>query len=296
MTAWQRAYARSSFWFLLPALLLLGLFVVWPLVSALYFSLHDADLLRMDHLRWSSLANYSDLLGDPRFRRAFANTALFAVMVVPVQATVAFLLALWVTRPHPAWRFLYGVFFLPSVVAMPVLAVLWSLIYQPAAGSEMGPLNSFLVGVGLAPQAWLHDPRLALPAIGVMSIWQGAGLQMMVFAAGLRSLPVSIFEAAKLDGASAWQRTLFITVPALKNSWVFVLSVTTILAFRLFVQPYLMTRGGPGDATLSVVQAIYEMTFVGQDLGRGCAASFLLLAWVALLTLLQRSRLSEERA
>ena len=127
MTAWQRDYARSSFWFLLPALLLLGLFVVWPLLSALYFSFHDADLLRMDRMRWASFTNDTDLLADPRFRRAFANTALFAVMVVPVQATVAFLLALWVTRPHPTWRFLYAVFFLPSVVAMPVLAL--SLIH-----------------------------------------------------------------------------------------------------------------------------------------------------------------------
>ncbi len=295
MTAWQRAYGRSAGWFLLPALLLLGSFVVWPLLRAAYFSFHDTDLLAVEHERWVGLAQYSDLLADARFRRAFANTALFALLVVPVQSTLAFLLALWVSRPEPAWRFLRGVFFLPTVVSMPVLAVLWSLIYQPASGAEMGLLNRAVTSLGFAPQAWLHDPRLALPAIAFMSIWQGVGLQTLVFVAGVRSLPQDSLEAARLDGANAWQRTRYITLPALRNSWIFVVSVTTILAFRLFVQPYLMTRGGPSDSTLSVVQSIYEMTFVAQDLGRACAASFLLLGWVVLVTMLQRFVLREER-
>jgi ABC-type sugar transport system permease subunit len=296
MTAWQRAYGRSAVWFLLPALLLLAVFAIWPLLRALSFSVRDADLLAPERARWVGFANYSDLLTEPRFRRAFANTALFAVLVVPVQSVLAFFLALWVNRPEPAWRFLRGVFFLPTVVAMPVLAVLWTLLYQPASGGEMGLVNAALVRLGLAPQAWLRDPSLALPAIGAMSVWQGVGLQMLVFLAGLRALPRDSLEAAKLDGANAWQRTRHITLPALRNSWVFVLTVTTVLAFRLFVQPYLMTRGGPESSTVSVVQAIYEMTFVAQDLGRACAASFLLLGWVALVTLLQRRYVHEERA
>jgi ABC-type sugar transport system permease subunit len=296
MTAWQRAYGRSAGWFLLPALLLLGVFVVWPLLRAFYFSLHDTDLLAPERARWVGLSNYSDLLLEPRFRRAFANTAMFALLVVPVQSVLAFFLALWVSRPEPAFKFLQSVFFLPAVVAMPALAVLWTLLYQPASGTEMGFVNAGLVKLGLTPQAWLRDPHLALPAIGVMSIWQGVGLQMMVFVAGLRALPRDSWEAAKLDGATAWQRTRYVTLPALRNSWIFVITVTTILAFRLFVQPYLMTRGGPENSTLSVVQAIYELTFVTQDLGRASAASALLLAWVALVTLLQRRYAREERA
>jgi ABC-type sugar transport system permease subunit len=179
---------------------------------------------------------------------------------------------------------------------MPVLAVLWTLLYQPASGDEMGLVNAVIAGLGLAPQAWLRDPSLALLAIAARSVWQGVGLQMMVFLAGLRGLPRDSLEAARLDGANGWQRTIHVTLPALRNSWVFVLTVTTILAFRLFVQPYLMTRGGPQSSTVSVVQAVYEMTFVAHDLGRACAASFLLLGWVALVTLLQRRYVHEERA
>lgn len=296
MTAWQRAYGRSAPWFLLPACLLLGVFVIWPMLRALYFSFQSADLLALERSRWVGFFNYSDLLGDARFRRAFANTALFALLVVPIQTALSFLLALWVSRPEPAWRFLRGVFFLPTVVAMPVLAVLWTLLYQPATGTEMGAINAALGWVGVQPRAFLHDPWLALPAIALMSIWQGVGLQMMVFSAGLQALPRNSLEAAQLDGANAWQRARYITVPALRNTFVFVLSVTTILAFRLFVQPYLMTRGGPGDSTLSVVQAVYETTFLAQDLGRACAASFLLLSWVGAITLLQRLYFREERA
>lgn len=242
------------------------------------------------------LQNYSDLLTDARFRRAFANTAVFALMVIPIQTTLAFFLALWVNRPEPAWRSLRVVFFVPVVVSMPVLAVLWTLLYQPAQGREMGLVNAVLGLVGVSPQAWLHNPLLALPAIVFMSIWQGVGLQMMVFLAGLQGLPGELLEAARIDGASGWQRVIHVTLPGIRNTVMFVITVTTILAFRMFVQPYLITRGGPGNSTLSLVQSIYETTFLDRDLGRACAAAFLFLLWVALLTFIQRWFSREERA
>ncbi|MEY4544064.1 MAG: hypothetical protein RL685_259 [Pseudomonadota bacterium] len=296
MSRWRRAQSRSAVWFLLPALLLLGLFVVWPLARAAWWSFHSVDLLALEQQRWVGLAQYSALLGEPRFHRAFANTAAFALMVVPVQTLLSLLLALWVNRPEPAWRWLRGVFFLPTIVAMPALAVLWTLLYQPAQGSEMGPLNRVLSWLALPPQSWLRDPALALPALAFMSIWQGIGLQLMVFLAALQSVPRELLEAARLDGAGAWQRTWYVTLPALRNTVMFVVSVTTILAFRLFVQPYLMTRGGPGNSTLSLIQVIYDWTFVARDLGLACAAAFVFLLVVALLTLLQRRALREERA
>lgn len=296
MIGWQRAYGRHAPWFLSPALILLALFVVWPLLRALWWSLNATDLLALDRQSWVGLSQYSELIGDRRFRQAFANTALFALMVVPVQTLLALSLALLVDRAEPAWRWLKVAFFLPTVMAMPALAVLWSLLYQPAQGEEMGPFNRALELVGLPPQAWLVDPGLALPALAAMSVWQGVGLQMMVFLAGLAALPRDLREAALLDGASAFQRTVYVTLPALRNTLVFVVSVTVILAFRLFVQPYLMTRGGPGDHTLSVIQMIYETTFVSQDLGRACAAGFLFLVVVLLFTLVQRAAVREDRA
>jgi len=164
---------------LLPALVLLAVFVVWPLGRAGVWSLTNANLLAPEKAAWVGGANYSDLLGDHRYRQAFANTALFALLVVPVQTLLAFGLALWVNRPERAWRWLRSVFFLPVIVSMPALAILWTILYQPAHGTEMGLVNAVGQVLGLQPQAWLRDPALALPAIAFMSVWQGVGLQMI---------------------------------------------------------------------------------------------------------------------
>ncbi len=295
MTAWERALGRSAGWFLAPALALLAVFVVWPLVRAGVWSFTNADLLSPERARGVGLDNYTGLWADGRFRSAFANTWIFALLVVPAQTVAAFFLALWVNRPERAWRWLRAVFFVPVVIAMPVLAVLWTLLYQPAQGGEMGPVNAALGVFGVPPQAWLRDPALALPAIAFMSIWQGVGLQMMVFLAGLQGVSKELLEAARIDGAGAAQRVWHVVVPAMRNTIIFVVTVTTILAFRIFVQPYLMTRGGPGNSTLSLIQSVYEMTFVSQDLGRACAAAMVFLVLVGVLTWAQRRVLKEER-
>jgi ABC-type sugar transport system permease subunit len=296
MVAWRKSEAKFAYWFLLPALGLLALFVVWPLLRALGWSVTNATLLAPDGAAWVGGDNYTDLLRDGRFRQAFANTAWFAVMVVPVQTLLAFLLALWVNRIEPAWRWLRVVFFIPVVISMPVLAVLWTLLYQPAQGSEMGLVNAVLNLAGFPPHAWLRDPTLALPAIAFMSVWQGVGLQMMIFLAGLQSVSPELLDAARIDGAGAVRRVWHVVVPALRNTIVFVVTVTTILAFRMFVQPYLMTHGGPGDRTLSLIQSIYETTFLSQDIGRASAAAFLFLILVAVLTWIQRRLLREDRS
>jgi len=288
---------RAAAWlFLAPALALLGVFTLWPMLRALGWSFTAADLLALDSARGVGGANYSDLLTDPRFRRAFLNTAWFAVMVVPVQAALAFFLALWVNRPERYWRWLRTVFFVPVVVSMPVLAVLWTMLYQPARGDQMGLLNALATGLGLSAQDWLQNPRLALPAIAFMSVWQGVGFQMMIFLAGLQNLSPEQLEAAKIDGAHAGQRLRHVIVPAMRPSIVFVLTATLILSFRLFVQPYLMTRGGPEDATVSIIQVIYEMTFLGRELGMASAGAMLFLLLVAALTLLQRFFAREVRS
>ena len=296
MTAWQKSRARTAPWFLLPALLVLAVFTVWPLLRAGFWSFTDADLLDPGRAQGVGWANYSGLLHDPQFRQAFGNTALFAVLVVPAQVVLAFLLALWVNRPEPAWRWLRTVFFIPTVVSLPVLAVLWTMLYQPAQGSEMGLVNAALRLLGVAPRAWLHDPQWALPALAFMSLWQGVGLQMMIFLAGLQAVPAELLEAARIDGAGAFRRVVHVVLPALRNTFIFVVTVTTILAFRLFVQPYLMTHGGPAHRTRSLIQSIYETTFLDQELGRACAGAFLFLALVAGLTLLQRRLAREEKA
>lgn len=295
MTPWQKSLSRAAPWFLLPALLLIGIFVVWPMGRALFWSVTNADLLAPERAAWVGAEHYRDLLTDARFRQAFANTALFALLTVPLQTTLAFLLALWVNRSEPVWRWLRVVFFIPVIISMPVLAVLWTMLYQPPQGSGMGLVNVAVSFLGGEPRAWLRDPATALPAIVVMSIWQGVGLQMMVFLASLQAVPRELLEAARLDGANAFQRVVHVVIPSVRNTIIFVITVTTIFAFRLFVQPYLMTRGGPENRTLSVVQSIYEMTFLSQELGRASAAAFLFMVLVVLLIFLQRYFLKEVR-
>jgi len=296
MTAWQRARARQAPWFLLPAGIILGVFVLWPLIRAIGWGFTNADLLDPGSATYVGVSNYSDLLRDPRFQRAFFNTAVFAVLIVPLQTATAFFLALWVNRPEPAWRWLRTVFFIPVIISMPVLAVVWTMLYQPAQGEEMGWINRLVSTMGWPTQSWLRDPTLALPAIVAMSLWQGVGLQMMVFLAGLQTVPRELLEASRIDGAGAVGRLVHVILPLLKNTVIFVITVTTILAFRLFVQPYLMTRGGPGNSTLSLIQSIYETTFLAQDLGRACAAALLFLALVALITVGLRALTKEERS
>jgi len=282
--------------FLLPAVLLLGLFVAGPMLRAAWWSFTDARLLDPAAAESEGMGNYSELLTDPRFRQAFFNTALFAVMVVPLQTVLAFFIALWVNRPQPCWRWLRTVFFVPVVVSMPVLAVLWSILYQPARGDEMGLVNRLVTLLGIPPQNWLQDPHLALPALAFMSIWQGLGFQMMIFLAGLQGLSTDQLEAARIDGAGPAQRLWYIIIPGMRNSIFFVITVTLILCFRLFVQPYLMTRGGPGDRTLSLIQYLYETTFLSHQLGLACAGALLFLVLVGLVTLAQRAIGREERA
>ena len=289
-------HGRQAWVLLAPALLLLGLFVVWPLLRAVHWSFTGVGLLNPEDGAWNSGANYSYLLSDPRFRQAFFNTALFALMVVPLQCALAFFMALWVNRPERYWRWLRTAFFVPVVVSMPVLAILWTMLYQPAEGDQIGLINAALQLFGLPAQHWLQNPHLALPAIAFMSIWQGVGFQMMIFLAGLQTLSVEQLEAARIDGANARQRLWHVILPGMKNSLAFVLTATTILAFRLFVQPYLMTRGGPQDRTLSVIQYIYETTFLSRDLGLACAGACLFLILVALITFAQRRIHREVRA
>lgn len=281
---------------LLPALLVLGTFVAWPLVRALLWSFTDANLFAPQNAEWNRGTHYSYLIADPRFRQAFLNTALFALMVVPLQSVIAFFLALWVNRPEPYWRWLRTAFFVPVVVSMPVLAILWTMLYQPLEGDQVGLINAALLAVGLPAQDWLQNPLLALPAIAAMSVWQGVGFQMMIFLAGLQQLSRDQLEAARMDGANGAQRLWYVIIPSMRNSLLFVWITTTILAFRLFVQPYLMTRGGPQDRTVSIIQYLYETTFLNRDLGLASAGAILFLLLVAVITLVQQRAQREVRS
>lgn len=274
--------------FILPAGLLLLAFVFWPTINAFRTSFCSLTLTEPGLGRYCGLENYRALLSDPGFRQSARNTAYFTVLVVPLQTVLALFLAAWTNLPRRASRGLRFAVFLPTTVSLAVLSVLWTLLYAPVSPTGSGLFNGLLMSIGLPDQPFLTSPQQAMLAIVAMSIWQGVGLQMMIFLAGLQQIPAGLYEAACLDGAGPWRRFWHVTLPGIAPTGVFVVMITTIFALKLFVQPYLMTRGGPQGSTRSVVQYIYEAAFARHDLGLACAAGGLFFLAVGAVAVGQR--------
>lgn len=277
-----------AFAFVAPATILIGLFVLLPALNMLLTSTQQQSLTARDGGTFIGIENYRLLAADPAFIQSVRNTAWFALAVTILQTLVALALASWANGPGFSRRFLRWAIFLPTTISLAVLSVLWKLMYEPASATGTGLVNGLIGSVGLPTQPFLTNPHQALPAIVFMSIWQGVGLQMMIFLAGLQSVPAELYEAAQLDGAGRPRRFAHITLPHLAPTVVFVVTITAIFGFRLFVQPFLMTRGGPQGATMSLLQYIYETAFFQRDLGLACAAGVVLFVVVLSLTVLLR--------
>jgi len=278
-----------------PALLGLLLFLLLPFALALLFAFTNLRLGSPLPLEFVGLRQFQRLFSDPAFLRALGNNLLFALVMVPLQTALALGLALLLDRGLRGTRLYRTVFFLPVVFPMSLVAVVWVLIYAP--GPE-GMMNALLDGLSLGhwtPRDFLRDSALALPAIMLLSLWQGTGFQMVILLAGLQSIPRALDEAAALDGAGAWQRFRHVTLPQLRNPLIFVMLVTTILAFRLFDQVQIMTRGGPDDATTTVMYEMVQAVFTRQQVARASAMTVVFFLLVLLVTLLQRRFARQER-
>lgn len=232
--------------------------------------------------------------GDPEFLRSVLNNLYFVVVVVPVQTSFALLLALLVNQKLRGANAFRTVYFSPVVTTMAVISVLWFFLYNPSEGL----INAFLGVLGVNPVNWLGDPRSALPAIMLMSIWQGVGFQMVIFLAGLQDVPEELYEAAEIDGAGALQRFWSITLPSLYHTTVFVAVSSTILAFKLFTQVEVMTfgTGGPANSTLTMVLHLINQGFRQQQVGYASAIAVFFVALVLTLSLVQHRLLTRRRA
>ena len=293
--ATRLAEQSAALLFCAPALLGLLLFVFLPFVLAVLLSLTNLKLGSPLPLEYVGLEQYRRILDDEAFLRGLLNNLLFAVMVVPLQTLLALALALLLNRSLKGMVLFRTLFFMPVVFPLSLVAVGWILIYAPGPG---GMMNAFLHGISfgrLPPQDFLHDASLALPAIMLTSIWQGAGFQMIILLAGLQAIPLDLYEAAAVDGAGRFDQFLHVTLPQLRNTLVFVVLVTTILAFRLFDQVQIMTQGGPGDASTTVMYEAVQSAFSRQQVGRGAAMTVVMFVIVLALTLLQRRWAGQER-
>lgn len=278
-----------------PALLGLTLFILLPFLMALVLAFTNLRLGSPLPTEFVGLKQFQRIFTDPAFLHALGNNLLFALVVVPLQTVVALGLALLLNQGLKGTVIFRTLFFMPVVFPMSLVAVIWILIYAP--GPE-GMMNAFLERVSFGhweARDFLRDPLLALPAIMLLSIWQGAGFQMVILLAGLQGISHELYEAAALDGAGRWRQFLHVTLPQLRNPLIFVMLITTILAFRLFDQVQIMTRGGPENATTTVMYETVQAVFTRQQVARASAMTVVFFLLVLAVTWLQRRIARQER-
>jgi multiple sugar transport system permease protein len=274
-----------------PALLHLCIFALWPLAFVVYMSLFRWPLLG-DAQQFVGLANFRLLLSDGAFFHALLNSALFTVCTVPANLLLALLLASLLAAPLRFSGLFRTLYFLPVVTSSVAVAMVFSWVYHP----EFGLLNWALSLAGIDGPNWLGDPRYALPALMLMSVWKGVGYSAVIYLAGLSSIPAELYEAAALEGASAWQRFWHLTVPLLKPTTVFLAVTGVIGSFQVFTSVYTMTKGGPLRSTDVVVFHIFRSAFERFHLGYASAQALLLFAVILAVTLLQVRLLRKEVA
>jgi multiple sugar transport system permease protein len=289
------ASLSPAYLFVAPALAAIGIFFVVPVAASLVLSFTDFDIYSvadLANLRFHWFDSYRHLLGDARFWTALRNTAYFVFVGGPLSVAVslgaALLLDAKAVRLRPLFR---TVFFLPVVTTLVAMAVVWRYLYHP----RYGLLNYLLGLAGIAPIDWLGDPVWAMPAIILMAVWKNFGFNMMIFLAGLQSIPEKLYEAARMDGAGAWQQFRYVTLPMLRPTFLFVAIMTMIGYFQLFAEPYVMTQGGPSDSTLSVVLLMYEEGFRWWNMGYAAAVAFVLFAIILVFTLVQLRLRGDDR-
>ena len=265
-----------------PALVLLTLFLFIPIILTLVFSFTDFFTLDPQATKFVGLENYTRLFKDELFGKAFLNTIKFAIIVVPLQMGGALLLAMGINKVTHCKKYFKVACFIPVVMSLAVVSTLWMQLYNPD-----GLINTILNNLGIASQPFIHSKEQALQSISIMSIWQGMGYQMIIFLGALQAISPSLYEAAEIDSASSWKTFVNVTLPELKPITVYVLLTITIGAFKLVVQPMVMTGGGPAFSTYSMVYYIYETGTVNWDMGYASAMSIIFAILVIALAGIQ---------
>ena len=278
---------RAAWWFVAPALLVIAVFFFFPVVAAFLISLTDFDiyaLADLANLRFVGLGNYWKLLQTPLFWQALGNTLYFVVAGVPLSIAAslgaALLLHSRLARFKPFFR---TALFAPVVTTLVAVAVIWRYLLN----TRYGLLNYALGAVGIDPVDWLGDPHWAMPAIILFAVWKNFGYNMIIFLAGLQSIPEELYEAARIDGASIWRQFASVTLPMLSPVVLLVTILTIAGYFQLFAEPYVMTQGGPLQSTVSVLYFMYEEGFKWWNLGSASAVAFVLFLLIFAVTALQ---------
>lgn len=290
----MRSEARAAVLFLAPALTVIAVFFFLPVIAGFALSVTDFDIYTVGdyhNLRFIALRNYGRLLNNRTFWTALFNTLYFAVVGGPLTVATSLGAALLVNaklaRMKPLFRTVY---FAPVVTTLVAVAIVWRFLYHP----RFGMINLALQKLGFTGPDWLGDPKFAMPAIILLAVWKNFGYNMIIFIAGLQSIPEDLYEASTIDGAGAWGQFRHVTLPMLGPTFLFVGIVTAIGYLQLFAEPYVMTRGGPLDRTLSAVMLMYQQGFRWWRIGYAAAIALMLFIVIAVATAIQM-RFQEEK-
>ncbi|MER7170233.1 carbohydrate ABC transporter permease [Streptomyces mesophilus] len=277
----RRVERRWAMLFATPYLAHLVLLTAWPVLALAYLGFTDYDTVSSP--RWTGLDNYSRLLGDEAFWTSLLNTGYFALIFVPLQTVVALALAVALNQKLRFMPLFRGAYFVPVVSSWVVMAYVADAVFNPRLGSANAVLDWF----GIDPLTWLDSPVLVIPTLALIAVWKGAGYMMVLFLAALQAIPQERYEAARVDGAGAWGRFRHITVPGVSGTTFLVLVLSTITTLQAFEQVFVMTGGGPGDASELTVLYMYRQGFEYFQMGYAAAIAWVLFAVILVLTLIQ---------
>jgi multiple sugar transport system permease protein len=276
--------AFEAYILILPTVLGLIIFTTGPILASLYFSFTNWNLLGTP--KWRGLDNYIELFTkDPLFWTTLKNTAYYVLGTVPIGTILALLLAIALNQKIKGLVIFRTIYFIPVVSSVVAISVLWSFLYQ----ADFGLINQGLRSLGFKGVGWLSSPTWAMPAVIIMSVWHGLGYNIVIFIAGLQSIPQDYYEAAHIDGANAWQNFRHITIPLISPVTFFVITLSLISSFQVFEQAYVMTQGGPVNATKTIVYYLYQNGFMNFHMGYASALAYILFVIIVALTLFQFS-------
>ncbi len=276
---WLDEETITAWIFLAPALIFLTVFLFGPILYLFYLSFTNGNLISS---QWVGFTNYQRLFLDPDFRQVLGNTVYFTIATVIPSLVIPLGLAVFLNRSLPLRGMLRTAYFLPSITSLVAVGLGFRWLFQ-----NDGPVNSFLLTMGLDTIPWLNSTTWAMPVLILLSIWKQLGFNMVVFLAGLQTIPQSRYEAAELDGANGWAKFWYITLPGLRPTLVFVTVTTAIFTLRSFEQVYVITGGGPSNSTNLLVYYIYEQAFRQFNFGYAAAATTLLLIIALVLVYIQ---------
>lgn len=272
----------NGYLFLLPNIIGFLIFILIPVIVSLVISFTDWD--GFAKANFIGFQNYAKMLASAGFRMSFKNTVVYSLFTVPFTLVLALLVAVALNTDIKGQKFFRTAFYLPYISASVAVAVVWQLLYHPT----MGPINNFLMGIGVKnPPKWLASTDWAMPSVIIVSIWKQIGYYMVLFLAGLQTIPSQLYESAEIDGASGFKKFLHITVPMLSPTTFFVTIIAIIYSFKVFDLIYNLTEGGPGRATNVLVFTIYQESFQRYRFGYASAMAYFLFAIIMIITLVQ---------